>query len=246
VTGDASSATTARLVVRELTAGYTDVPLISGVTLELAATEIVVLLGANGAGKTTILRAIMGLLPVARGQVVLEGTHLGHLPVHERVKAGLALVPAGRRLFFGLSVADNLRMGCYLNWKERVLRDRISEVFALFPELERLRSSLAGKLSGGEQQMVAIGRALMSRPRVLLVDELSLGLAPVVVERLMPALERIRTLFDIPILFVEQDIVRAVEFADRAYVLDRGRIAMEGKPKQLAQDRRLIRAYLGV
>jgi branched-chain amino acid transport system ATP-binding protein len=229
-----------------LTTGYTDVPLISGLDLELSSKEIVALLGANGSGKTTILRALMGLLPAWSGQIILEGTDITRWPVHERVKAGLVMVPAGRRLFFGLSVADNLRMGGYLNWKERLLRERMEEVFTLFPELERLQSNLAGKLSGGEQQMVALGRALMSRPRVLLVDELSLGLAPVVVERLMPAIERIRTGFGIPILFVEQDVLRAVEFADRAYVLDHGRIALEGHPKHLTQDKRLIRAYMGV
>jgi branched-chain amino acid transport system ATP-binding protein len=122
----------------------------------------------------------------------------------------------------------------------------MSEVFALFPELERLRSQLAGKLSGGEQQMVALGRALMSRPRVLLIDELSLGLAPVVVERLMPAIEKIRALLQVPVLFVEQDVLRAVELADRAYVLDHGQIVLEGHPGQLSQDQRLIRAYMGV
>lgn len=234
------------LEVRDLTTGYTDVPLIADLSISLAPGEVVALLGANGSGKTTVLRAIMGLLPAWQGRVVFDGQEVTRRAVHERVKAGLVMVPAGRRLFFGLSVDDNLKMGGYLSWESRLLRERMAEVFTLFPELEKLRAHLAGKLSGGEQQMVALGRALMARPRALLIDELSLGLAPVVVERLMPAVEKIRNLFGIPVLFVEQDVLRAVELADRAYVLDQGRIAMEGHPKQFAQDRRLIRAYMGV
>ena len=234
------------LSIRNLTTGYTDVPFISDLSISLSSGEIVALLGANGSGKTTILKAILGLLPAWSGQVMLQDHDLIRYKVHERVKMGLVMVPAGRLLFSGMTVEDNLKMGGYLNWKPQVLRERMGDVFDLFPEIEKRKYALSGKLSGGEQQMVSLGRALMTRPRVLFIDELSLGLAPVVAERLLSAIETIHTRLNIPIMFVEQDVVRALEIADRAYVLDQGKIAMQGKPKMIAEDRNIIQAYMGI
>jgi branched-chain amino acid transport system ATP-binding protein len=229
-----------------VTTGYTDVPVVRGVSIDLFPSELVALLGSNGSGKTTVLRAVMGFLPAWEGQVLLGETDLTNRPVHERVKSGLSMVPAGRHVFAGLTVRDNLRLGGYLDWHRDQLQARMAEVFDLFPDLAERSQHLAGELSGGEQQMCAIGRALMCRPQVLLVDELSMGLAPVVVARLMPTLQRLRDEWGIPILFVEQDVQRAIELADRVYVLDRGEITLEGQSSVLEDDRRVIRAFLGV
>jgi branched-chain amino acid transport system ATP-binding protein len=234
------------LRISEVTTGYTDVPVIRRVSIELYRRELVALLGSNGSGKTTVLRSAMGFLPAWEGTVMLGDINLTNRPVHERVKNGLCMVPAGRRLFAGLSVKENLLVGGYLDWGQRGLQSRMADVFDLFPDLAKRSDHLAGELSGGEQQMCAIGRALMSRPKILLVDELSMGLAPVVVDRLMPTLERLCDEWDIPILFVEQDVQRAIELADRVYVLDHGAIVLEGQPRVLKDDRRVIQAFLGV
>jgi len=234
------------LLIEEVTSGYTDVPIIRQVSIELHRRELVALLGSNGSGKTTVLRTVMGFIPSWEGRVILEDTNITSKPVHERVKSGLSMVPAGRRLFAGLSVKQNLAVGGYLDWSKRGLQSRMDEVFDLFPDLAKRTDHLAGELSGGEQQMCAIGRALMSHPKILLVDELSMGLAPVVVERLMPSLRMLCDKWDIPILFVEQDVQRAIELADRVYVLDRGAVALEGQPGVLKDDRRVIKAFMGL
>jgi len=234
------------LRISGLTTGYTDVPVIRRVSIDLYGGELVALLGSNGSGKTTILRAAMGFLPAWEGTVILIDTDLTNRAVHERVRSGLSMVPSGRRLFAGLSVRENLLVGGYLAWGDPVFESRMAEVFDLFPDLAKRSEHLAGELSGGEQQMCAIGRALMSRPKALLVDELSMGLAPVVVDRLLPTLRRLCDEWDIPILFVEQDVQRAIDLADRAYVLNRGEIAIEGQTKVLVDDRRLIQAFFGL
>jgi len=228
-----------------ITVGYTDVPVVRRISVDLHRGELVALLGSNGSGKTTILRAVMGFLPAWEGRVMLGHVDIVSMPVHERVRSGLCMVPAGRRLFPGLSVRHNLQVGGYLDWGKRRLHSRMEEVFDLFPDLAKRRDHLAGELSGGEQQMCALGRALMARPKVLLADELSMGLAPVVIGRLFPSLERLRDEWNIPILFVEQDVQKAMELADRIYVLnDRGQIALQGKPEELKAEE-IVRAFLG-
>jgi ABC-type branched-subunit amino acid transport system ATPase component len=231
--------------IEALTTGYTDVPLVSSFTAELHKAEIVALLGANGSGKTTVLRCVMGFLPAWGGKVELNGLDLTRLPVHARVRAGLSLMPSGRRLFAGISVEDNLRVGAYSNPDRAGIDDRIEQLYELFPEVRERAAAVAGKLSGGEQQMVALGRALMTSPEALLIDEMSLGLAPVVVQRLIAALREIRDRFGVPIFFVEQDVHRALEIADRAYVLAQGHVALSGPAAELRTDLRLIRAYMG-
>ena len=234
------------LEVNGVTSGYTDVPVIKSISISLFPRELVALLGSNGSGKTTMLRTIMGFLPSWEGTIHLGDITLTNLPVYDRVRNGLGMVPSGRKMFAGISVQDNLRMGAYLDHEEKSIQTKLSDVYNLFPDLVKRKHHLAGELSGGEQQMVAIGRAMMAEPKVLLVDELSMGLAPIVVDRLMPSLEKIRDEWEIPILFVEQDVQRGIDLADRVLVLAYGEIVMEGQPKVLMDDRKLIQTFLGL
>lgn len=231
--------------VEGLTTGYTDVPLIHDIHLNLCRHEIVGLLGANGAGKTTAMRAAVGLLPVWNGIVLFEETNITNMPAHERVKLGLAFVSSGRTLFSGMTVKENLMMGSYLNWSAQAITEGMKHAFALFPELIEHSSQLAGKLSGGEQQMCKIACALMCKPKVLIIDEFSSGLAPLVADRLMKAIEQIRSQAGVAIMFVEQDVIRATTLADRVYVLDQGQVVLEGHPRTVVRDKEMIRSYLG-
>jgi branched-chain amino acid transport system ATP-binding protein len=237
------------LEVTELTAAYGRLEVLHGIDLEIADGELLAVLGANGAGKTTLLRAVSGLLRPTGGSVRLGGRDVTGLPAERlagRLAGGLAHVPEGRLVFPTLAVEDNLTLGAYARRRDRAAvaadRDRVLE---LFPRLrERLRQP-AGTLSGGEQQMLAVGRGLMARPRLLVLDEPSLGLAPRVVAEIMAVLGRLRAAEGLTILLVEQNVHAAFSVADRVCVLDRGRVAMRGDPATLAGDPRVQAAYLG-
>jgi len=236
------------LEVSELVARYGSVEALRGVSLEVRAGEMVALIGANGAGKSTLLRSITGLLPPAGGRVRLDGSDLTGRPPEEILRAGIALVPERRRVFADLTVLDNLHLGGYALPRGREFRRRleegVGEAYRLFPVLRQRRDQLAGTLSGGEQQMLAIARALMSRPRILLCDEPSLGLAPLVVREIMRLLTVLRDA-GTTILLVEQNARMALRAANRAYVLEAGRVALSGAGAALLADDQLTMAYLG-
>lgn len=234
----------ALLEVRGLTAGFGAGPVLFDVDLDFRSGELVALIGANGAGKSTLLGVLSGLLPATRGRVTFEGRDLTNERPERVVAAGLVLVPQGRRLFASLSVEKNLRLGAYLRRDGQVEADLI-RVLGYFPALaDKLRRD-AGTLSGGEQQMVAIGRGLMARPRLLMIDEPSLGLAPKVVDRVIEVARAINR-DGTSILLVEQDVLVALEAADRGYVLENGRIVLSGPAPELQRNPEVRRAYLGV
>jgi branched-chain amino acid transport system ATP-binding protein len=233
------------LVVRELHAGYRDVPVLRGVSLTVGPGEIVALVGANGAGKTTTLRAIAGLLAPAGGEIHFGGERIDGVPPHEIVGRGLVLTPEGRKIFPSLTVRENLDIGGYLpaaRSRRAASRDR---VMALFPILRDRQRQAAGTLSGGEQQMLAIARSLMSEPRLLMLDEPSLGLAPLIVDRILGVIEAINR-DGTPVLLVEQNVHRALALATRAYVLEQGAVTLTGSGPALAAREDVRRAYLGL
>jgi branched-chain amino acid transport system ATP-binding protein len=232
------------LYVRDLSAGYGDVRVLWDVSLTVEPGEIVALIGSNGAGKSTLLAALSGLIPLAHGHVSFEGHELAGLPPDRIVAAGVVQVPQGRRLFGSLTVRENLLMGAYLR-RDREVDSDLERVLGLLPRLRDRFGYLAGRLSGGEQQQAAIARALMARPKVLLIDEMSLGLAPVLVEQLLVILRDINA-SGVSILMVEQDVETALEFSARAYVLETGRIKLSGSAAMLLDDPEVQRAYLGV
>lgn len=233
------------LEVSDLAVSYGDVQVIWKVDLSVAEGSVVALIGSNGAGKTTILRALSGLLRPSRGHVVFAGEPINAQAPLDFVRRGLVHVPEGRRLFAGLSVRDNLMLGAYLRRdKENILRD-IDRVFTLFPRLRERWRQDAATLSGGEQQMCAIGRGLMASPRLLLIDELSLGLAPKVVDELIDALRKVNA-EGTSLLVVEQDVATALDFADHAYIVDQGRTVRSGEADAIAGDPAIRSAYLGV
>jgi branched-chain amino acid transport system ATP-binding protein len=223
-----------------LAAGYDGIPVVRDLALTVGEGEVVALLGPNGAGKTTTLSTIAGLQRPISGEIRLSGDPISAQPAHRLFRRGLSLVPEGRALFPSLTVREHLRLA----GGRRGIDEK--ELFKLFPELEKCRDRKAGVLSGGEQQMLAVGRGLASRPRLLLVDELSLGLAPVIVERMMPVLRRVAEDLGAGVLFVEQHVVLALEVADRAYVMSHGRLVLEGPAAKLRESRDLLRSsYLG-
>jgi len=234
------------LSVEGLDVRYGDIQVLWQADLAVAEAEIVALVGANGAGKTTLLRTIAGLNTPSAGRISLRGRDITAVSAEERVGLGIALVPEGRRLFAGLSTFENLRIGAFLQSDHRASRRALDRVLAHFPELVPLEHRLAGTLSGGEQQMCAIGRALMSAPRLLLVDEMSLGLAPVIVERCGKVLADINRAEGITILLVEQDIELALEIAQRGYILDTGVMKAEGPSAELLASVDVRAAYLGL
>jgi branched-chain amino acid transport system ATP-binding protein len=234
------------LVVRDLSAGYRGVPVVRELNLEVRPGEVVALLGPNGAGKTTTLETIAGLNHPISGTVELSGEKVGGTPAYQLAGRGLALVPEGRALFPGLTVREHLRLAGGRGARGRRVSTREDELLEILPELRKCLGRKAGLLSGGEQQMLAVGRALVTRPRLLLVDEMSLGLAPVIVERLIPVLRRAADELGSSVLFVEQHVALALEVADRAYVLTHGRIGLEGPAAELRERRELLAAsYLG-
>ena len=241
-----ASASGHALVVRDLFAGYQQVPVVRELNLEVRPGEVVALLGPNGAGKTTTLETIAGLNRPISGTVELSGENIGGIPAHVLAHRGLALVPEGRALFPGLTVREHLRLAGAAGGRSRQAARHEEELLEMLPELRKCLGRKAGLLSGGEQQMLAIGRALVTRPRLLLVDEMSLGLAPVIVERLLPILRRAASELGASVLFVEQHVALALEISDRAYVLAHGRIRLEGPAAELRERRELLAAsYLG-
>jgi len=234
------------LVVEEAWAAYDDAaPVLKGVSLRIEAREIVAVLGANGAGKSTLLRVISGLLPTQRGRVLFNGGDISGVPPHRRVAMGLVQVPEGRQVLPGLTVEENLLLGGYVRRRDRAALDRaVGEVFELFPILRDRRRQLSGSLSGGEQQMLALGRALMAGPRLLLLDEPSLGLAPLVVKHIFEVIALLRNR-GIPVLLVEQNAKKAIELADRGLVLRNGEVVMSGPAAQLWASEEVKSAYLG-
>jgi len=231
--------------IEGLCAGYGDVRVLWGVDLAIEAGEIACIVGSNGAGKTTLLRTISGLLAPTAGRIMLEGRPLTGLAADEILARGIAHVPEGRRLFRGLSVRDNLLLGAYLRRDGVEIRRDLDYVLSLFPVLRERARQDATTLSGGEQQMCAIGRGIMARPKLLMIDELSLGLAPRLVERLSEALIEINR-SGVTILLVEQDVLTAFELARHAFVVETGRITMRGTTAALAQDPAIRQAYLGM
>jgi len=232
------------LEVRNLEVAYDGLTALAGVSLTVGTGEIVALVGANGAGKTTLLRSITGFLRPRAGVIRLDGQDLASVPRHEVVSRGVALAPEGRRLFGRMTVAENLELGAYLPQARVEMRQRLERVYATFPRLRERRRQLAHSLSGGEQQMVAIGRALMTGPRLLLLDEPSLGLAPQMVETIFRVLETIHEA-GLALLLVEQNVQAALGLAERAYILEGGRVAGEGEGRALLADPAVRRAYLG-
>lgn len=232
------------LVVDAVSAGYGDTQVLWDVSLRVESGEIVALIGSNGAGKSTLLATISGLVKRRGGSITAGGAALHALTADAIVRAGVVQVPQGRRLFNALSVRENLLMGAYVR-RDREISADLSRVLDLLPRLKARYDILGGRLSGGEQQQVAIARALMARPKLLLIDEMSLGLAPVMVDQLLDILTTINA-SGVSILMVEQDVQTALEFASRAYVLESGRIALAGVARDLLDDRQVRKAYLGV
>jgi branched-chain amino acid transport system ATP-binding protein len=234
----------ALLSVEDLHVSYGKVEAVSGVSLEMQAGQIVTVIGPNGAGKTTLLAALMGLLP-ARGGIRYRGDDFSDLLTEERVRRGICLVPERRELFTEMTVEDNLILGAYTRWRERTAVERdLAEVYARFPRLSERRTQLAGTLSGGERQMLSLGRALMTKPRLLLLDEPSLGLAPLLVREIFRIVTALRDL-GVSILLVEQNARAALETADVAYVLETGSIVHSGKAADLIHDPKVVASYLG-
>ena len=233
------------LTVRDLHAGYGRAEVLTGLNFTLARGQVVTIIGPNGAGKSTTLNALMAILP-SRGQVVFDGIDLADVSLEERVMLGLALVPEKRELFGTMPVEDNLVLGGFRAMRQRVpnWRSEIERVFELFPRLKERRAQLAGTLSGGERQMLAVGRALMSRPKLLMLDEPSLGLAPLIVREIFRIIERLREQ-GVSILLIEQNARAALEVADHGYVLETGAFALHGPAADLAGDPRVIETYLG-
>ena len=232
------------LEVEGLVTGYGALRVVRGVGFRVDEGEILAVVGANGVGKSTTLAALVGQLPAWSGSVRLEGRDITHVPAHRRVKHGIALVPEGRRVFADLTVEENLLVGAHAQRERRRISEDLDGMYEFFPQLAERRRQLAGSLSGGEQQMLALGRGLMSRPRLLLLDEPSLGLAPLLIERVFAFIPEIRAR-GTAVLLVEQNARLALDVSDRALVMQRGRIVLEGRSSDLAVDRRVRDFYLG-
>jgi len=233
------------LAARNIHIGSGDPPAVWDVSLEVDGGEIVAVIGPNGAGKTTLINAIAGLLRCRRGELRFDGADMTRINAHAYCSHGIALVPEGRRLFAKMSVEENLELGCYLPSARSARAQSLERVYSLFPILRDKRRQPAAELSGGQQQMVAIGRALMAKPRIVLFDEPSLGLAPTVVDAMFEIIARVRA-DGAAVLLVEQNVLKALGIADRAYVLEQGRIVAEGLPGDLLQQPHIREAYLGV
>lgn len=231
------------LKVEGLVAGYGNITVLKGIDIEVKPGETVALIGANGAGKSTTLRTLSGLVRPRAGRVIFDGQDITELPPHKRSRAGLVHVPEGRAILGQMTVQENLEVGA-LGRRDREIATDLAQIFERFPRLAERRHQLAGTLSGGEQQMLAIGRALMAKPKLLLLDEPSMGLAPIVVAQVFDLIQDIRE-SGIPLLLVEQNARQALRIADRAYVLETGRIVVAGPAQALATDPEVIGAYLG-
>ena len=234
----------AMLEVKDLQVYYGMIHAIKGVSFHVNEGEIIALIGANGAGKTTILHTITGLLAPKGGQVVFEGKDITKTPAHKIVELGMAHVPEGRRVFAQLSVYQNLKMGAYTRSDKNEIEESLEMVYKRFPRLEERKNQMAGTLSGGEQQMLAMGRALMSKPRIILMDEPSMGLSPILVNEIFDIIQSVSA-SGTTVLLVEQNAKKALAIADRAYVLETGMISLDGNAKDLLNDDSIKKAYLG-
>lgn len=232
------------LTVEGLRSRYGRIEVLHGVDLFVGSGEIVTVVGANGAGKTTLLRCLSGVQPVSGGAITFRGEALASVPAYRRVQRGLAQSPEGRQIFTNLSVEENLRLGAFVFRDDRVERD-MADAFAMFPVLKEKRNQIAGGLSGGQQQMLAIARALMGRPACLLLDEPSMGLAPILVAQIFDVVKSLKAL-EVTVLLVEQNAFGALSVADRGYVMETGRVTMVGAAADLIADPRVREAYLGI
>lgn len=234
----------AMLEVKDLEVHYGVIKAIKGISFEVNQGEVIALIGANGAGKTTILHTITGLIPSSKGKITFEGTDITKLPGHKIVYLGMAHVPEGRRVFSQLTVLQNLKMGAYTRKDKKEIEDTLKMVYEKFPRLEERKNQTAGTLSGGEQQMLAMGRALMSHPKIVLMDEPSMGLSPIFVEEIFNIIREISKT-GTTVLLVEQNAKKALSIANRAYVLETGKIALSGDANVLMNDESVKKAYLG-
>jgi branched-chain amino acid transport system ATP-binding protein len=233
------------LELSDIDAGYGGFQALFGISMSVKAGEAVAVIGSNGAGKTTLLRVISGLLPASAGAMMMEATSLRDTPAHKIIETGIAHVPEGRRLFPRLSVENNLKIGAFVPAARKKFEERLAFVYDLFPRLKERRAQLAGTLSGGEQQMCAIARALMSGPKLVLLDEPSMGLAPVIVAQVFELVRRIRS-EGYTVLIVEQNVRQVLRFADRAYLLEAGHIKMSGSAQELLASDEIRKAYMGI
>ena len=234
----------AMLTIKDLQVSYGVINAVKGVSFEVNKGEIIALIGANGAGKTTILHTITGLVPAKSGSVDFEGTELTKTPAHKIVSMGMAHVPEGRRIFQELTVLENLKMGAYTRKDKKEISDTLEMVYKRFPRLEERKSQIAGTLSGGEQQMLAMGRALMSHPQIILMDEPSMGLSPLYVSEIFDIIREVNE-GGTTVLLVEQNAKKALSIANRAYVLETGNIVLSGDAKELMNNDSVKKAYLG-
>ncbi|MGN1141739.1 MAG: ABC transporter ATP-binding protein [Oliverpabstia sp.] len=234
----------AMLEIKDLEVYYGVIQAIKGISFEVNKGEVIALIGANGAGKTTILHTITGLLSPKKGSVIYEGTDITKTPAHKIVSLGMAHVPEGRRVFADLSVYENLKMGAYTRKDRNEVEETLERVYARFPRLKERKNQMAGTLSGGEQQMLAMGRALMSKPKIILMDEPSMGLSPILVNEIFDIIQEVSK-SGTTVLLVEQNAKKALSIADRAYVLETGKIVLEGKAEDLLNDDSIKKAYLG-
>ena len=232
------------LKVENLVVNYGVIQALKGISFEVNEGEVIALIGANGAGKTTTLQTISGMLQPTSGQVLLEGVDITKIPGHKIVSMGMAHVPEGRRVFAGLTVLENLKMGAYTRSNKKETADAFERIYESFPRLKERQNQLAGTLSGGEQQMLAMGRALMSQPRIILMDEPSMGLSPIYVEEIFNIIQSISKA-GTTVLLVEQNAKKALAIADRAYVLETGNIVLSGEARALMNDDSIKKAYLG-
>ncbi len=234
----------ALLEVNNLEVNYGMIKALKGISFEVNEGEIIALIGANGAGKTTTLHTISGILPVAAGNIVLNGTDITKIPAHKIVRMGISQVPEGRRVFSQLSVLENLKMGAFIRNDKAGIEEDLQNIYKRFPRLEERKNQLAGTLSGGEQQMLAMGRALMSKPKIVLLDEPSMGLSPLLVSEIFEIIKAINEA-GTTVLLVEQNAKKALSIAHRAYVLETGNVAISGKASDLINNDTIKKAYLG-
>lgn len=231
--------------LNSINAGYGEIQIVRDVSMGIDNKEIVALVGANGAGKSTIIKTISGLVPVSSGSIVFEGKRIENMPAHKIITNGISLVPEGRRLFPYMTVQENLELGAYVENNRKKVQENMGWVFGLFPILDERRTQLAGTFSGGEQQMLTIGRALMSRPKFLMMDEPSLGLSPVIVGEVFKTVEVLQN-EGVTVLLVEQNVRKSLEIANRGYVLEHGRVVLSGGAAELLEDENVKKAYIGM
>ena len=235
----------AMLEVKNLEVYYGVIQAIKGISFEVNEGEVIALIGANGAGKTTTLQTITGMLQPKAGEIIFEGKDISKIPGHRIVSMGMAHVPEGRRVFAELSVYENLKLGAYTRKDKKEIEETLARVYKSFPRLEERKNQLAGTLSGGEQQMLAMGRALMSKPKIILMDEPSMGLSPLLVKEIFKIIQEVHKQ-GMTVLLVEQNAKMALSISDRAYVLETGRISMSGAASDLLNDEKVKKAYLGL